>query len=467
MINTRSIHFRLIVWYSGLVVVVSLAFGAYVYRRVQERLYSDVESMLERRAHQIAADILPRLTADTPELIKQEIHDIYSPETTDRFIRILSNEGVVFYLSGRPAGGLFDPAMVPRPTNIARHERTIELPEGGRMMIALAPAHVGPELYTVEMGSSTYGMQRILDRLVATLAVGLPLMVLVVATGGYALVRRSLLPVEELRTTAQKLTFNTSGSQLPVVKSGDAIEHLAVTLNQMLERLRDAYQQATRFSADASHELRTPLTIVRSELESLLLRETTLSEPLRERLASVLEEAERLSYITESLFSMSRLDAGEAKMRDERVDLSRLVRSTVDQMRLLADEKQIRLSVEAPVSIWVNGDPARLKQVIVDLLDNALKYTQDEGSIRLGVFSTAHNAVLEVVDTGIGIAPEALPHVFERFYRADRARSRHAGGAGLGLSIVQSICQAHGGAVAVESTEGQGTTCRVQIPLAA
>jgi heavy metal sensor kinase len=467
MINTRSIQFRLIAWYSGLVVVVSCAFGAYVYRGVKARLYSDMEQTLQRRAHQIAADILPRLSTDPPAVVQEEIHDIYSPETTDRLIRILRLDGSVFYLSGSPTSGLFDPSLIPRPVSLAEGKRTVLIDKKDDMIIALTRGKVGTETYSVEMGAPTTGMQRVLDRLVTTLAVGLPLVILVVGTGGYVLVRRSLLPVEQLRTTAQQLTFNSSGSQLPVVKTGDAIEELAVTLNQMLERLRDAYQQATRFSADASHELRTPLTIVRSELESLLRRDTTLSDSIRDRVASVLEEAERLSSITESLFSLSRLDAGEAKMEDVAVDLSRLAGSTVDQMRLLADEKNLALSVDAPATVTVVGDPARLKQVIVDLLDNAIKYTPDEGRITLKVYAAPKRAVLEVIDTGIGIDAAALPRIFDRFYRAERARLRNSDGAGLGLSIVRSICQAHGGTVEIKSEEGQGTTCRVELPLAA
>jgi signal transduction histidine kinase len=271
--------------------------------------------------------------------------------------------------------------------------------------------------------------------------------------------------VEQLRAKAQEISFGNLDTRLPVVPSGDSIEQLAVTLNQMLARLSEAYNQASRFSGDASHELRTPLAIMRAELEALLRQPTPV--PLRNRIASLLEETERLSLITEGLFALSRLEAGEAKVREIRLDLAALVNTTMDQVKLLTEDKGISLVVDAPTPVMVQGDPARLKQVIVDLLDNAIKYTPAGGRITLRTRAVGQEAVLDVADTGIGIPAADLPHVFERFYRADKARSRQVDGAGLGLAIVRTICQAHGGSVDIESVEGAGTTCHVHIPLAA
>jgi signal transduction histidine kinase len=204
---------------------------------------------------------------------------------------------------------------------------------------------------------------------------------------------------------------------------------------------------------------------MRGELEAMI-RERELSESLRERIGSVLEETERLSRITENLFAISRLDAGEAKVQHLKFDLATLAQNTAEQMALLAEEKQITLTIQAGSPVFVYGDSARLKQIVVNLLDNAIKYTLNHGTIWLNVHSTNHKALLDVIDNGIGIPAEALPHIFERFYRADKTRSRDMGGAGLGLSIVRSICQAHGGAVYIESKENEGTACRVELPLA-
>ena len=466
MINTRSIQFRLILWYGSLVTFVSLAFGAYIYRAVEVGLYNDLARTLERRANQIATDILPRSDDTPPEAIANQVRMVYAPETTDRFIRILRSDLSTFYVSDRPGGGSFDPNLVVMPKVGESRPRIEPVPGHAAMLIVTVPAKVGGDNFLIQMGQSTADITAVLHRLVHTLLAGLSLVVVVVSTGGYVLVRRSLRPVEQLRATAEKLTIGTVTQRLPVAETGDAIEHLGTTLNRMLDRLDAAYQQASRFSADASHELRTPLTVIRAELESIVRRDCSVPEPIRARVGSVLEETERLSAITESLFRLSRLDAGEAKMRDEAVELAHLVRSTVDQLQLLAEEKHIALGLRTEQDAAVRGDPDRLKQVVIDLLDNAIKYTPDSGRIAIRVFAAGDKAVLEIADTGIGIPADALPHVFERFYRTEGVRSRQLPGAGLGLAIVRSIVQAHGGAVDIASIEAKGTTVRVELPLA-
>jgi signal transduction histidine kinase len=315
------------------------------------------------------------------------------------------------------------------------------------------------------MGAPTDEIEQALHGLLMALLYGLPVVILIVSTGGYVLVRRALQPVEHIRATAEKITFGNLSNRLPTVMTGDAIEHLSVTLNQMINRLENSYEQASRFSADASHELRTPLTIMRGELEAMA-HQKDLPKHLQERLGSVLEETERLSHITESLFAISRLDAGEAMVEHRLCDLAALAQSTAEQMSLLAEEKQIALHIDTPQLVTVIGDAARLKQVVVNLLDNAIKYTPNAGRVDLKVTATSsRKAVLEVSDNGSGIPADALPHVFTRFYRADKVRSRDMGGAGLGLSIVQSIVQAHGGTVEIFNNI-QGITCRVELPLA-
>ena len=310
-------------------------------------------------------------------------------------------------------------------------------------------------------------MTTVLRDLRRSLFISLPIVALMVSIGGYWLVMRSLRPVERLSATAEEITFGDLDKRLPVVPTGDEIEHLSVRLNQMLDRLSRAYRQATRFSADASHELRTPLAIIRAELESLIRDMGDLPPTVMKRVQSTLEEVERISFITECLFKLSRLDAGEAKFRSDRIDLTDLVRTTVEQMQLLTVDKDIRLNIRADDSVTVQGDAARLKQLLVALLDNAVKYTPAGGAILLTVNAEDNRAHLRVRDSGIGISAEDLPHVFERFFRADKARSRGIDGAGLGLPIVRSICEAHGGTVEVTSVEGQGTTCDIHLPLAA
>jgi signal transduction histidine kinase len=234
----------------------------------------------------------------------------------------------------------------------------------------------------------------------------------------------------------------------------------------MITRLDDAFGNSKRFVADASHELRTPLTVIQGELENLA-GDRRLPQDLRDRLGSTLEEVERLGKIVQKLFALSRLDAGEAQSEWVRLDLAALAGATSDQMLLLAEDRKIRVTRETGTPVHIMGDRARLKQVVVNLFDNAVKYTPPGGSVRIRAAAGGGHAVLEVADTGVGIPPEALPLVFERFYRVDRDRSAGEGGAGLGLSIVRSICAAHGGRVEVYSVPGSGSRFTVTLPLAA
>ena len=261
---------------------------------------------------------------------------------------------------------------------------------------------------------------------------------------------------------AEGITSTNLSERLPVIKTGDELERLSISLNHMIAGLENAFQHIARFSADASHELRTPLTILQLELEGIV-QHPRLAPEIVDQIGSALEETHRLSRIVENLLIISRLDAGEACIEKLPLDLGELATSTADQMRLLAEEKSVSLRCDVSQDVWIEGDQARLKQVIVNLTDNAIKYTPAGGQVTVAVRASEAGALLEVADTGVGISAEALPHVFERFYRTDKARSRDSGGAGLGLAIVKSICSAHNAEIRVLSLEGQGSRFIVQI----
>jgi len=277
------------------------------------------------------------------------------------------------------------------------------------------------------------------------------------------LLGRALRPVDEIVRSAERITLRNLSQRLPVPDTGDEVERLSLALNRMIERLDESYQVTSRFSADASHELRTPLTIMRGELEAILTQEN-LEEEEMQQIATVLEEAERLTQIVEGLLAISRLEAGETQLDKDPVDLSQLATTTVEQMAPLADDKSLTLEMEAVRDVIVDANEVRLRQVIVNLLDNAIKYTPEGGKIRVEVKADGSEAVVEVIDNGIGISSEALPNIFKRFYRSEQVQARKARGTGLGLSMVHSILEAHGGSVKVESSENKGSTFRVSLP---
>ena len=244
----------------------------------------------------------------------------------------------------------------------------------------------------------------------------------------------------------------------------------------MIDRLEEALNHNHRFSADASHELRTPLTIMRSEMEEMLRIEDLPPQAVG-NLVSTLDEIDRMSRIVNSLMVITRLDAGSERMEMEVFDLSALGRTTMEHMRLLADEKGLPLTCLCDQDVYIQASPMRIKQVLVNLIDNAIKYSNPSeittestsaptgGGVDITVFASGSSAFLKVTDQGIGIAPEVLPHVFDRFYRADFARSRGVGGVGLGLAIVKAIIVAHDGSVSITSTPGEGSTVLVELPL--
>jgi heavy metal sensor kinase len=320
--------------------------------------------------------------------------------------------------------------------------------------------------YLIEAGAPYEQVERVLHGLLLSLGIAFPIIVAIAIGGGYLFMRNALKPLDEAATTAERITSRNLNERLPVASTGDELEKLSVSLNRMMARLEESFHHIHRFSADASHEIRTPLAIIRGELENAL-QTPSLAFELRETIGSALEEVERLSRIVEQLLEMSRLEAGETLIERSRFDFSELTRTTVDQMRPLAEEKNLKLNFEAPQRVEIEGDRIRLKQIVVNLVDNAIKYTSTEGSVSVSTFALDGMAVLEVADTGIGIPEEALLQVFERFYRVDKARARQMGGTGLGLAIVKSICAAYGGTITVKSTAGRGAVFRVELPLAA
>jgi heavy metal sensor kinase len=456
--NTRSLRFRLIIWYAGLLTTVFLLFGVMMYQVLRHYLIQSLADSLDRRIEQIAISLLANAEKTGEGYVIDEIKARYAPENYDRFIRLSRQDGAVIYTSGRA------PAFDPEGLSLVRHPdptRIATLLDKSRLLIRAK--NYGS--YLIESGAPMQPIQIVLAHLTFLLLMGLPVVVLVAVGGGYVLVGRALAPVMQITRSAEQITLHNLDEQLPKTRTGDEMEQLSFALNRMIVRLREAFDQNRRFLADASHELRTPLAALRGELESAV-EQARLMPELRDRVGSALEEVDRLAKIVETLFAISRLDAGEAQNEWHRFDLGQLVAGTAEQMSLLAEDKGISVACQARDGVTVEGDRARIKQVVVNLLDNAIKYTPSGGSIRLEVQARDHKAVLDVVDTGMGIPSEALPHVFDRFFRVDKARSRDIGGAGLGLAIVKSICIAHDGRVEVESRENQGSRFRVELPLA-
>jgi heavy metal sensor kinase len=465
--NARSLRFRVTAWYASLMAGSLLVFGAAAYLGLQQYLHHALQNSLLDEARSVGIKLLADVRSEGEEHVIDEINEHYAPEITTQFIRITRRDGSVLYQSAPPKGGGFDPTRVPAVKGRLQTEFSREEDGAGAipLLIAALPFETPDgDWYLIETGTSLLPIKSVLRGLLLILALGLPIVVAGAIVGGYLLMRKSLRPVDEITRQAERIRLGNLGDRLPVQRTGDELERLATALNQMLARLEDSFHNINRFSADASHELRTPLTILRGELEALA-RQPDLPVAWLEPIGSMLEETARLGRIIDHLLTIARLDAAVVQMEGQVLDLGTLARSTAEQMRLLAEEKRISVEYSVTPGVAVFGDPARLVQMIVNLLDNAIKYTGEEGHVELSTSAAGDIAVLEVSDNGLGISAEALPHVFERFYRADKARSRESGGTGLGLSIAKAICSAHNGSISISSVEGEGTRVRVELPL--
>jgi heavy metal sensor kinase len=464
--NTRSLRFRLTAWYSGILVVLGLSFGAYCYWRLDHFLSLYLTETFSQRAERIAKTLLTNIETNGESYVRSEIEARYAPEANDGFIRVSTGDGAVVYASGEPNDQSFDPKAVAPPARpVSRAMTRIEQVGSNDLLIVAVPFVTKHQNYVIEVGGSALPIKDVLPRFLVSMLIGLSVVLAVAIWGGFLVIKWALAPVKKITATAEEITLHDLHKRLPIVETGDEIASLSKTLNQMICRLDESFRSVERFTADASHELRTPLTIIRGELETSL-SDNSLSKNVRETIYSVIEETENLSKIVQCLLSISRLDSGTAQMELVRLDLADLVTTTKDQMAPLADEKQVTLTAQAEEQVEVKGDLIRLKQVVVNLLDNAIKYTPAGGKVAVGVKISERWAQLEVSDSGPGISASELPHVFDRFFRADGVRLGAIEGAGLGLSIVESICTAHGGLVKAESPASGGCRFIVQLPLA-
>jgi heavy metal sensor kinase len=251
--------------------------------------------------------------------------------------------------------------------------------------------------------------------------------------------------------------------RLQVRGSGDELDRLAGTLNDMLDRLNDAFRQIRQFSADASHELQTPLTILKGEME-VALRARRSPEEYQRVLRSGLEEIDRINHLVAGLLLLARADAGMLRMDTKPVDVGELMQGVCEQMKTRADARAVRLHLELQEPVTVEGDREHLRRLLLNLVDNAVKYTPEGGRVSLSYRLDTDGVRLRVSDTGVGISGEGQPLIFRRFHRAAETRSQDETGVGLGLSIARSIAEAHGGSIDVESAPGQGSTFTVNLP---
>jgi heavy metal sensor kinase len=321
-----------------------------------------------------------------------------------------------------------------------------------------------PRGFVIVVGRSIAGDQAAMRRLALwLLAAGLGIFLLGLA-GGAWVAARAIRPIDAISATAQRISAGDLAQRINVAETDSELGRLAAVLNTTFARLESSFTQQARFTADASHELRTPVSVILTQTQTCLARERGSAE-YKETLEACQRAAQRMRRLTESLLELARLDAGEEPLRRERFDLGRVARESAELIRPLAAQRKVTLETDLALAECA-GDAEHVAQVVTNLLSNAIHYNRESGTVAVTVRLEGDQGVLRVSDTGSGIDAEDQPHIFERFYRADKSRARAEGRTGLGLAICKAIVDAHGGSIEVESQPGSGSTFTVRLPLA-
>jgi heavy metal sensor kinase len=457
----HTIRARLTLWYVALLAIILVAFSAFLYFSLARNLYAEVDQLLAAEAQQIVTSLelhtgpprLPRLSSRLPAGMVVQLYDPAGEPLA------ASDAGTAFPLL---------PTALAQAAQGHKQLETARLADGTLWRVLTRPVVTDGQVVAVlQVARPLRDVEGALRQLVTLMALAIPSTLLLAIAGGLFLAGRALDPIDRITRAAESISAEGLSRRLALPPSPDEVGRLAATFDRMLERLEHAFQRQRQFAADASHELRTPLAMLTTEADLALERPRRAAE-YRRVIASMREEAARLNQLLSDLLTLARADAGQETLAREPLALDALADDVVAAMTPLAQTRGVRLERSGDrATVRVLGDQTRLTQLLVNLIDNGLKYTPAGGTVTVAVGREGGQAVVRVVDTGVGIAAEHLPHLFERFYRVDKARSRAEGGAGLGLSICQWIARAHGGEITVASQPGQGTTFTVQLPLAA
>jgi heavy metal sensor kinase len=458
------IRTRLTLWYVGLLAVILIVVGAFLLVRLQAGLIAGVDTNLDDHANDVAIDLQGGGGRSFQDLTASSLRALSRGAFA---AQLESTDGRVLLSTDEPTG------RQPMITASVREQvlrgdpvrLTSQLgPERARFRVLAVPYSYRGATDVLVVARSLVDVDESVRRLRLLLVVAVPVAVAVAGAGGWMLARKALLPVGRMTLKAGVISADRLQERLAVPRPRDELGRLAGTLNDMLDRIERGVQEQQRLVADASHELRTPLAVMRSEID-VWLRAPGLPAQAREALESVGEEVERMSRILDNLLTLARIDEGRLDLLCAPQRLDELVGDVLDKLRPIAQAKGIALEVGGE-GAEVLADGPRFELVITNLVDNAIKYTGPGGSVRVRLWRDRQEAGISVSDTGPGIREDALPHLFDRFYRADAARSRAAGGSGLGLAICREIVTAHGGRLWAESTVGVGSSFSLAMPLA-
>jgi heavy metal sensor kinase len=457
-VNRHAIGVRLATWNALFLVATFAVTGAGTWLAIRDSIYDTTDQELHRQLDSLAA----QLAKAGGRPLAGNLAGVLAGSRLSGMMFQVGDQTHWVYQS--PADWSWDPSPPGQQLTGSEQVRTITA-SGHSFRVLSATLPAGGTRWTVDVAQPLDEFLEILSQFRDTVLLSSPIVVLLAAAAGYLLSRRALDPVERITRTAQSIGPNNLAARLPLGGVDDELERLSKTVNGMLARLEDGFQRVTQFTADASHELRTPIAIIRTAAE-VSQRQPRSEREYVETLDRILDESQRASRLIDDLLTLARADAGGDRTTFEHIDLAELLRDLCEQQRPAAQAAGLRFDAVIPAACPMIADRDRLRRLFLILIDNAIKYTASGGSVFVALSVDAdRKAVTEIRDTGVGIDPNDLTHIFERFYRVRSDRSRETGGYGLGLSIARLIVAAHDGEMTVESQPNVGSVFRVILPV--
>ena len=456
-----SIRFRLAAWYFVSLAAILGLFVAAASFAMEASMIKAVNHDLRIRIEDVQ-QFIDRELAATPDELVEDFAEQAGLGLGGGLLEVRDASGSVLYRSARLGNAQLGGAAGGTEIQYTRQRGA-----GSKLRVAAQALDVRGRRFTIRVAEPMHEFEESRERFEAILLVLAAPVLLLAALGGFWLSGRALAPVDRITTEARRISISNLETRLQVPSARDELQRLALTINDMLQRIDGAVKRIVQFTADASHELRAPLALIHTAAEFSLRRERTPAE-LLDAMRKIARESDRTSRLVDDMLLLARADSGGGESAMCPLDLGASARNAVEQAAILAEPKGIRVEARIPQEpVMVEGDEPALSRLWLILLDNAVKYTNPDGRIVFDLTAANGHVDVAVADTGVGIAPHDLPHVFDRFWRADRVRSRSMGGAGLGLSIAQWIVQRHGGSITVRSETGKGSEFVTRLPLAA
>jgi len=457
---SSRIKVRLTLWYIIILALVLIFFSGTLYWSMENYIHDRVRKQLQIQAEKVLREASKEEQNDNePYLLtlEEELEEIIFKGTISAF----------YNQSGKLLMGKYVTKVTPKVIKPAESDFLIELEDSGSdekwVVVTVIAKNKQDAIGYLRLARSLADEEATLNKLITILILGIPLTLLLASSGGYFLAYKALKPIDQISKTAQAISHSNLSKRIVAKNSDDETGRLIDTLNDLLNRLEEAFSREKRFTSDASHELRTPIAIIRVHAEENL-KEKRSTKEYRHALKVIHKQTDYMSHLVGQLLLLARSDMNQQPIEKEDLNFTELIEIVIEEMEELALKKSINIAFKVEQGLSLYGDQSMLTQLLINLLDNSIKYTPPKGSIAVNAKAENNQIKIEIKDSGIGISKEDQAYIFDRFYRVDKSRSRASGGSGLGLSICQWIVKIHKGNIEIESEIKQGSTFTICLP---